>query len=182
MALLKSFLIIILLSGCAKISYMTKQGMGQLSLQNRAISNDKALTDVRISPEHKDKIRKVGVYKKYFYNYFKRKSTPIYTQTTMLDSEAVTYLVIASRYDEIKAYKTCFPIINCVPYLGFFDKKDARDYREEMERKDYVTYQRPVYAYSTLGYFNDTILSSFFHYKDYQLAELIFHELFYINI
>ena len=48
-----------------------------------------------------------------------------------------------------------------------------------MEREGWVTWTRPVYAYSTLGKFNDPILSSFFHYDDEDLAELIFHELFH---
>ena len=36
-----------------------------------------------------------------------------------------------------------------------------------------------MHAYSTLGYFNDHILSSFFYYNEHQLAEMIFHELFH---
>ena len=43
----------------------------------------------------------------------------------------------------------------------------------------YVTYQRPVYAFSTLGYFEDRILSSFFYFDDFNLSELVFHELFH---
>jgi hypothetical protein len=47
------------------------------------------------------------------------------------------------------------------------------------EDENLVTYIRPVYAYSTLGYLEDRILSSFFHYEDVELAELVFHELFH---
>ena len=48
-----------------------------------------------------------------------------------------------------------------------------------MENENFVTYMRPVYAYTTLNRlpFYDNILSSFFYYKDQRLAELIFHEL-----
>ena len=32
-------------------------------------------------------------------------------------------------------------------------------------------------AYSTLGWFNDPLLSTFIHYPDGELARLVFHEL-----
>jgi predicted aminopeptidase len=65
------------------------------------------------------------------------------------------------------------------PYLGFFKHDSALEYQKELEGKDYISYIRPVYAYSTLGYFSDTILSSFFRYDTTELAELVFHELFH---
>ena len=48
-----------------------------------------------------------------------------------------------------------------------------------MKRKNFHTYKRPVQAYSTLGNFEDRILSTFFEFDKYDLAELIFHELFH---
>lgn len=168
-----------LFTSCAKFGYLVEQGVGQLGLITSAKSNEKILKDPDIPKSSKDKIRKVQVYKKYFYKYWEKYETKIYSKTTMLDSKAVTYLVISSPFDEIKAHKECFPIMGCFPYIGFFKKKSAKEYAKEMEQKSFVTYTRPVYAYSTLGYFTDTILSSFFYYDDYELGELIFHELFH---
>jgi len=80
----------------------------------------------------------------------------------MLENSAVTYLVVASPFNEIKAVETCFPVMGCFPYLGFFNLNSAKNFAKEKENENYVTWIRPVYAYSTLGYFTDTILSSFF--------------------
>ncbi len=183
MDLLKSFLFITtvatLLSGCAKFDYLYEQSVGQLSLQSRARSNDEMLKNVRVPKDQKEKIKKIQELKNYFYKYWGKKPTPIYSQTTMLRNKAVTYLVVASPYSEIKAVETCFPIMGCFPYLGFFNLASAKDFAKEKQSENFVTWIRPVYAYSTLGYFTDTILSSFFHYSDYELAELIFHELFH---
>jgi predicted aminopeptidase len=169
----------VLLSGCAKFDYLYEQSVGQLSLQSRARSNDEMLKNVRVTKDQKDKIRKIQKLKKYFYHYWGKKETAIYSQTTMLQNKAVTYLVVASPFNEIKAVETCFPVMGCFPYLGFFNLASARDFAKTKEAENFVTWVRPVYAYSTLGYFTDTILSSFFHYTDYELAELIFHELFH---
>ncbi len=179
MDFLKCLLLIFIVSGCAKFDYLYEQGVGQISLQSKARDNREMLKSVRVSKDQKEKIKKIQELKKYFYRYWGKKETPIYSQTTMLQNKAVTYLVVASPYSEIKPIETCFPLMGCFPYLGFFNLASARDFAKKQETENYVTWVRPVYAYSTLGYFTDTILSSFFHYNDYELAELIFHELFH---
>lgn len=165
--------------GCAKLDYLYEQGVGQISLQSKARDNREMLRNVRVPSDQKAKIKKIQELKKYFYRYWSKKETRIYSQTTMLQNRAVSYLVVSSPFSEIKAIDTCFPVMGCFPYLGFFNLASARDFAKERESEGLVTWVRPVYAYSTLGYFTDTILSSFFHYSDYELAELIFHELFH---
>lgn len=173
------FSLFFFLSSCAKFGYLVEQGTGQVKLLTKAKENSEILSDVRYSKKNKEKIRKIQTYKKYFYKYWNKKETSIYSKTTILHDPAVTYLVISSDFDKIKARKECFPIMGCFPYLGFFKKSSAKDYAKDLESKGIVTYIRPVYAYSTLGYFTDTILSSFFYFDDFELAELIFHELFH---
>ena len=182
MGFLKNFifiLVIILCCACAKFNYLYEQSIGQISLQSKARDNQEVLKNVRVPYDQKEKIRKIQNLKSYFYHFWGKKETAIYSQTTMLENKAVSYLVIASPFKEIKAIENCFPLMGCFPYLGFFNFSSAKDYAKQKEDEDLVTWVRPVYAYSTLGYFTDTILSSFFHYTDYELAELIFHELFH---
>lgn len=175
------FLIVplVLFVSCAKIGYLIEQGMGQLRLQTSSKSNESMINDPIVSIEVKNKIRKIEELKKYFYKYFEKKESSIYSKTTILKSNAVTHLVIASKYYEIRPKNECFVFMGCFPYLGFFKETSANDYQKKLETEDYVTWKRPVYAYSTLGYLNDNILSSFFFYDDFELAEMIFHELFH---
>ena len=164
---------------CAKLSYLFEQGTGQLSLLNKARKNSQVLNDPRVPEKFKSKIKKIEKYKKYFYDYFAMKPGSIYTSTHLLKNPAVSYLVIASPFDVIKAKKECFPFVGCFPYLGFFSKNSAEEYSLKLQKENYITWIRPVYAYSTLGNFDDPILSSFFYYNDHELAELVFHELFH---
>ena len=170
---------LLLFSGCAKVSYVLNQGVGQLKLQNNGQDNDKVLKDPLVKEKDKEKIRKIGEYKDYFFSYFNQKRTAIYSKTSILKQEAVSYLVIASQYDEVKAKEEKFPFVGKFPYLGFFDEKDAISHQKKLELLDYITWRRPVYAYSTLGYLTDNILSSFFYYNEFDMAEMIFHELFH---
>ena len=172
---------LILLSSCTKTTYVIKQGLQQFSLESNGRLNEDVLADEDVSKEIKSKIKKIEKYKKYFYEYFNEETTSIYSKTTFLDSKAVTYLVIASPVNKIEALEHEFPIVGKFPYLGFFNPKDAKEFAKDLRKQNYETYIRDVYAYSTLNQwiFKDNILSSFFHFKEEELATLIFHELFH---
>ncbi|MES2527489.1 MAG: aminopeptidase [Bdellovibrionota bacterium] len=174
-------LILFLAAGCSHLGYLTEQGYNFAKIQwFTSRSNEKVLDDPEISEEVKRKILLVQEYKKFFYYYFNSKETDIYTKTSMLDHEAVTYLVIASPHTKIEAHEFDFPFVGSFPYIGFYKKESAKKFSRNLRKKEnLVTYVRPVYAYSTLGYFEDRILSSFFEYDDIELAETIFHELFH---
>ena len=173
--------LLFLTSSCARLGYLTEQGIQQVKIQwINDRKNVDILNDPKVPELVKNKILLVEEYKKYFYHFFNRKPTGIYTRTTMLENEAVSYLVIASQHTKIEAHEFEFPIVGAFPYIGFFKRKSAKAFAKELEEDEQlVTYIRPVYAYSTLGYLEDRILSSFFEYDDLELAELVFHELFH---
>jgi predicted aminopeptidase len=179
-SLLIILMTLVMLTSCSLIGYLTEQGMGQARIQWRGKKNSEVLKDPKISESYKRKILLVEEYKKFFYHYFNSKPTNIYSKTTMLDNKAVTYLVVASKHTQIKAHEFKFPFLGSFPYIGFFNLDSAKDFAKDLkEDKNLVTWIRPVYAYSTLGYLEDRILSSFFEYDDVELAGLVFHELFH---
>lgn len=162
------------------MGYLTEQGIGWTKIQFSGRDNDEFVKDPDINEDYKRKVLLVGEYKKFFYHYFGKKPTDIYSKTTVLPNKAVSYLVIASKHTKIEAEEFKFPLVGSFPYIGFYEKKSARKFAKKIRKEEnVVTYIRPVYAYSTLGYFEDRILSSFFEYDDVELAELIFHELFH---
>lgn len=172
------FVIAGLFVSCSKTTYSIKQAFGHFSLEWNGRDNSDVLADPKVSSEVKHKIRLVQKYKEYFYNYFGLKETPIYNETTLLNRDAVSYLVVAAPVSELKPLEHWFPFAGTFPYLGFSEREDAEEFQKELS-ENYFTYLRPVYAYSTLNRLPvyDNILSSFFYYDDYDLAELIFHEL-----
>jgi len=174
---IRLIMILISLTSCAKLSYVVEQAQGQFSLLYKGKKNEKVLADHNIDEKVKDKIRLVQKAKSYFYDFFDRRETAIYNKTTLLDRKAVTYLVIASPKDKVEPLRHRFPFVGSFPYLGFFSNKSAEKFEAKLKNKGYSTYLRNVYAYSTLGNFNDRILSSFFNYTDEGLTELVFHEL-----
>ena len=57
-------------------------------------------------------------------------------------------------------------------YRGFYDEADARRHAEKLRAQGYDVYVGGVPAYSTLGWSDDPLLSTFIRYSDAQLARL----------
>jgi predicted aminopeptidase len=71
----------------------------------------------------------------------------------------------------------CFPVAGCVIYRGYFSKNEAFEFAESMTEKDFDVFVGPFNAYSTLGWYNDPILSSHMLLDSIHLAGLVIHEL-----
>jgi predicted aminopeptidase len=75
-------------------------------------------------------------------------------------------------------FKTwCYPIVGCAAYRGYFSEKNARQYAEMLQNQGYDVFVGGVTAYSTLGWLNDPVLSTFLRLSEAGTAALIFHEL-----
>ena len=87
-------------------------------------------------------------------------------------------LVLSVAYRDKLAFRSWwFPIVGSVPYKGWFDFDAARKAEREYQHDGYDTYLRPSEAFSTLGYFNDPLLSTTLHGDTVNLAETVIHEL-----
>lgn len=71
----------------------------------------------------------------------------------------------------------CYWLVGCLSYRGFFNEAAALRYADALQRQGLEVYLSGISAYSTLGWFRDPVLSSFVHWPEAELAELLFHEL-----
>ncbi len=100
-----------------------------------------------------------------------------YTDYVDLHRPFVVWNVFAAPEFSLDAVDHCFLIAGCVSYLGFFDRAGAEARADKLRQQGYDTYVGGVAAFSTLGWFDDPILSTMLRWDDDELAATIFHEL-----
>jgi predicted aminopeptidase len=100
-----------------------------------------------------------------------------YTRYTDLGRPFVTWNVFATPELSMTPRQWCFPIAGCVNYRGYFRENEAQVERTRLKAAGDDVYVGGVPAYSTLGWFDDPVLSSFVRWPETEIARLIFHEL-----
>lgn len=100
-----------------------------------------------------------------------------FTQYTKLEHDTLVLLLSAAEKDRLVQHTWWFPIVGRVPYKGYFDFGAARDAAKDFERRGYDVYLRPASAFSTLGFFNDPLLSTTLRTDSLNLASTVIHEL-----
>ena len=100
-----------------------------------------------------------------------------YTRYADLGRPFVTWNVFATPGLSLEPRRWCFPIAGCVDYRGYFDEAAAKREATRLTAEGDDVYVGGVPAYSTLGWFDDPVLSTFIRWPETEVARLVFHEL-----
>ncbi|MBM4267316.1 MAG: hypothetical protein FJ144_12025 [Deltaproteobacteria bacterium] len=90
---------------------------------------------------------------------------------------ALLWVVSAAERLHLRPYSWWFPIVGSVTYKGFFDSAEAEAEADSLEEKGYDTFVRRSAAFSTLGWFDDPVLSPWLESTPVGLVQLVLHEL-----
>lgn len=134
------------------------------------------LENDKIDPKVKSKLQLILKVKKFAEKDLGLKKSKNYQSYVKLKNPFVSYVVNATPKYSMKAHTWNYPIVGSLTYKGFPEKEDALKEQAELKKQGLDTYVRGVSAYSTLGWFDDPVLSSMLNYSDEQLVELIIHE------
>lgn len=100
-----------------------------------------------------------------------------FTQFTQLETDTLVLVVSGARPDWLEPVLWRFPIVGRLPYKGFFLVEDALAAERALREKGFDTYLRPASAFSTLGWFNDPLLSTTLAQDSLELVNTVIHEL-----
>ncbi len=84
--------------------------------------------------------------------------------------------VFAAPQLSLEPAQWCYPVVGCAVYRGYLERAQAERFAAEQQQQGLEIYVGGVVGYSTLGWFDDPILSSFNRLRDDELIGLIFHE------
>ncbi len=95
-----------------------------------------------------------------------------YRSYAELDRPYAVWNVVAAPEFSLEPLQSCFPVAGCVSYRGFFSQAAAERHAERLRGEGYDVFVYGVAAYSTLGRFDDPLLSTFIRYPEAELARL----------
>jgi predicted aminopeptidase len=172
----------LLLGGCATLGYYAHVSAGQL----RLMSEREPVEDVLASLEGRTDEEAVRLAERlelsrqvlaFAEQTLGLESGGRYESFVELDREAVVWNLFAAPELSLTPFTWCYPFVGCAPYRGYFNRNRAEQDRARLAGDGYETYVGGVLAYSTLGWFDDPILSTFLDLSEGDFVELLLHEL-----
>jgi len=175
--ILVSLLAAVLLSGCETFAYYLQAVGGQMSLMARAQPVEALLKDPATPQPLRGRLELAREIRNYAVRELKLPDNASYRSYAELDRPYAVWNVVAAPEFSLEPLQSCFPVAGCVAYRGFFSQDDAAKYAAELRAQNLDVHVYGVAAYSTLGRFDDPLLSTFILRSDAALARLVFHEL-----
>ncbi|CDX20517.1 Aminopeptidase [Mesorhizobium plurifarium] len=164
-------------AGCTSISYYAQSLEGHVEIM-AARKNVATLIHDPSTPELlRAKLTSASAIRRFATEELALPDNSSYRSYVDVGRNDVTLAVFAAPQFSLAPVTWCFPVFGCVPYKGYFSRKDALENAAQLQRQGLDVYVTGITAYSTLGWFSDPLLSTMLRQNDTYLASLVFHEL-----
>ncbi len=174
---LSGLIIALSLGGCASLGYYVQAMQGQMSLMSSAKPIDTWLADPGVTDDLKTRLQRAKDIRAFAARELGLPDNRSYTSYADLKRPYVMWNVVATPELSMKPVQWCFPVAGCVDYRGYYSKEAAQQFADSLRRQGHDVRVSGVPAYSTLGWFDDPVLSTFIGYPEAEVARLVFHEL-----
>ena len=166
-------LIAALSGGC----YLLQSAEGQLALMSKRQPITHVIDEPSTPPKLRAQLRSVRAIRDFASHELGLPDNGSYRKYADIGRPYVVWNVVAAPEFSVDPKKWCFPIVGCVAYRGYFVEARARRFAAGLRAQGFDVVVGGVAAYSTLGHFDDPILSTMVNWDDMELAAIIFHEL-----
>ena len=163
------------LTGCS--SYYGQLALGQVELLLQREPIAALVDDVRTDPQLRQRLTLAQRARAFASTSLGLPDNGSYRVYVDIQRPYVVWNLFATSEFSVAPLQHCFPIAGCVAYRGYYSQSAARGAAALQRLQGMDVSIGGVEAYSTLGWFNDPIMSSMMGWGDERLATLIFHEL-----
>lgn len=165
------------LSGCSSLSYYQQLASGHWQLLQQRQPISQLLSDPEQPPTLRQRLQYAQQARQFASQALGLPDNGSYQSYVDLQREFVVWNLFATPAYSLEPVQHCFPIAGCVAYRGYYQPNRARGAAAILRNQGLDVAVSGVEAYSTLGWFDDPLLSSMLRRSDERLAALIFHEL-----
>jgi predicted aminopeptidase len=147
---------------------------GRILLNRRDIG--KVIAEQQVTPSEVESLRLVSEARIYAQT---RGLTAggVFTTFSPTNDDSLVWVVMGCKPDSFTAKQWWFPIVGSVPYKGFFEKSDAVAEARDLDAEGYETFVRGSSAFSTLGWFDDPVLTPLLKSPYEIVVNTVIHEL-----
>lgn len=174
--MLACFGLVIGLTGCSA-SYYWQAIHGQIGLMRQREPIEDMIAAAAVDPALKATLTRIAAMRRFAVEKLELPDNDSYTTYVALDRPYVVWNVVATEEFSVDPQRWCFPFAGCVAYRGYFEEAAAQEFAAELTADGLDTHIGGSTAYSTLGYFDDPVLSTMVNGGDQYVASLLFHEL-----
>ena len=168
---------LLLLSGCTTIGYYAQAVSGHLEVTWLAAPIEERLREPDIPEPLRAKLARALAIREFASRELALPDNGSYRRYADLGRSFVVWNVFAAPEFSVKPLESCFPFAGCVSYRGYYSEEAARQYAAALAEKGHDVHIGGAPAYSTLGWFDDPVLSTFIQYPEAEVARIVFHEL-----
>ncbi|MBO6761325.1 MAG: aminopeptidase, partial [Roseivirga sp.] len=176
-----SLLLIIIVLGVWQrelVAYGWLQLKGQLNVVNNAIPLEEFMELPTTTEEQKKKVEIVLEAKQFAFEELGINYSENYSKIFDQQGKPSMYVVTACDPYYFRPRMWKFPVVGSVPYKGFFELEKAREEANRIKTEEAIEVDiRTAGGWSTLGWFQDPVLSNMLNRSEGDLASLIIHEL-----
>jgi len=164
-------------TGCASLGYYLQSIGGQMEVLGKRRPIEEVIEDSRKPAALRERLKLVTRLREFAASRLSLPDNGSYRHYTDLGREFAVYNVFATPELSLQPIKSCFLVVGCLDYRGYFSEPQARRYARMLLRRGYDVFVGGVAAYSTLGWFNDPVLNTMLTWDEARVAKFIFHEL-----
>lgn len=177
MRVLAASVVLLAISGCTSIGYYAQAVSGHIEVMWLAQPIEERLKDTVTPDSLRTKLTRVLAIRDFASRELALPDNGSYRRYADIGRPFVVWNVFAAPEFSVDPVQSCFLFAGCVSYRGYYTEEKAHKAAASFSDEGYDTYVGGVPAYSTLGWFDDPVLSTFINYPEPELARLLFHEL-----
>lgn len=159
------------------MGYYVQAARGQLDLLTRRQPLAQVLADETTPAETRRLLGRAQDIRRFAVEALGLPDNASYSRYADLKRTHVVWNVVATPEFSLEPIQSCFLLIGCLDYRGYFSEAQAQASAAALRDRGYDVIVTGSAAYSTLGWFEDPLLSTMLRWDEARLAAVMFHEL-----